>query len=88
MTRIIVISDIHSNLTALEAVLADAGVVDEAWCLGDLIGYGPDPNECISLIRELPNMICMMGNHDLAAIDGSELARLRPGDWTLLKAPG
>ena len=70
MTRIIVISDIHSNLTALEAVLADAGAVDEAWCLGDLIGYGPDPNECISLIRELPNMICMMGNHDLAAIGG------------------
>jgi len=68
LTRVIVISDIHSNLTALEAVLADAGTVDEAWCLGDLIGYGPDPNECISLIQELPNLFCMMGNHDFAAI--------------------
>ena len=70
MTRIIVIYDIHSNLTALEAVLADAAAVDEIWCLGDLVGYGPDPNECISLIREFPNLICMMGNHDLAAIGG------------------
>jgi predicted phosphodiesterase len=70
LTRILVISDIHSNFTALEAVLADAGAVDEVWCLGDLVGYGPDPNECISLIRELPNLFCMMGNHDQAAIGG------------------
>ena len=57
MTRILVISDIHANLTALEAVIADAGPIDETWCLGDLVGYGPDPNECISLIRELPKLV-------------------------------
>ena len=68
MTRILVISDIHANLTALEAVLADAGEVDETWCLGDLVGYGPDPNECIHRIRSLPKLTCLMGNHDTAAI--------------------
>ena len=46
MTRVLVISDIHANITALEAVLADAGNFDEVWCLGDIAGYGPDPNEC------------------------------------------
>jgi predicted phosphodiesterase len=70
LTRILVISDIHANLTALKAVLADAGMVDKAWCLGDLVGYGPDPNECIALIKDLPNLICLKGNHDLAAIGG------------------
>jgi predicted phosphodiesterase len=68
VTRILVISDIHANLTALEAVLADAGEVDETWCLGDLVGYGPDPNECIHRIRSLPKLTCLMGNHDTAAI--------------------
>lgn len=66
--RILVISDIHSNYTALEAVLADAGSVDAIWCLGDLIGYGPDPNACLELIRELPNLICVLGNHDVALL--------------------
>jgi predicted phosphodiesterase len=68
MTKVLVISDIHANITALEAVLADAGKVDEAWCLGDIAGYGPDPNECIERIRALPDLTCMMGNHDFAAI--------------------
>jgi predicted phosphodiesterase len=45
MTKVLVISDVHANITALEAVLADAGKVDEVWCLGDIAGYGPDPNE-------------------------------------------
>ena len=74
MTRILVISDIHANLTALEAVLADAGEVDETWCLGDLVGYGPDPNECIRRISSLPKLICLMGNHDTAAIGNLALA--------------
>jgi len=68
MTRVLVISDIHANITALEAVLADAGNFDEVWCLGDIAGYGPDPNECIQRIRALPQPTCMMGNHDYAAI--------------------
>ena len=68
MTRVLVISDVHANITALEAVLADAGNVDEVWCLGDIAGYGPDPNECIERIHALPGLTCMMGNHDYAAI--------------------
>ncbi len=68
MSRVLVISDIHANLTALEAVLADAGSVDEVWCLGDVVGYGPDPNECIQRLQELPALTYLMGNHDFAAI--------------------
>jgi diadenosine tetraphosphatase ApaH/serine/threonine PP2A family protein phosphatase len=68
MTKVLVISDVHANAVALEAVLADAGNVDETWCLGDVVGYGPQPNECIERIRSLPNLTCMMGNHDFAAV--------------------
>jgi len=66
--RILVISDIHANYNALEAVLKDAGKTDEVWCLGDLVGYGPDPNICIERIREIPMLTCLLGNHDVAAI--------------------
>ncbi len=65
--RILIISDIHANLTALESVLSDAGEFDAVWCLGDLVGYGPDPNECILRVQELPNLECVTGNHDAAA---------------------
>jgi len=64
-----VLSDIHSNLQALEAVLAavdDAGA-EEVWCLGDVVGYGADPGPCVELGRERTS-ICLAGNHDLAAI--------------------
>ena len=73
MTKVLVISDVHANLTALEAVLADAGKVDQVWCLGDIAGYGPDPNECIERIRALPKLTCMMGNHDYGAIGDMNL---------------
>ena len=73
MTKVLVISDVHANLTALEAVLADAGKVDEVWCLGDIAGYGPDPNECIERIQALPELTCMMGNHDYGAIGNMAL---------------
>lgn len=66
--RILVLSDIHANLTALEAVLEGAGEVDGVWCLGDIIGYGPDPNECVARIQSLPNLTCLLGNHDSAAL--------------------
>ncbi|MBN1146775.1 MAG: metallophosphoesterase family protein [Anaerolineales bacterium] len=66
--RILIISDIHANLTALEAVLAEAGEYAATWCLGDLVGYGPDPNECIERVRELPDLKCIIGNHDAAAL--------------------
>jgi len=76
--RILVISDIHANLTALEAVLADAGDVDATWCLGDLVGYGPDPNECIARVRQLPNLVCLLGNHDSAALGQIEVDAFNP----------
>ncbi len=66
--RVLVISDIHANLTAFEAVLADAkGEWDKIWCLGDIIGYGPNPNECVSLLREHDH-ISLSGNHDWATL--------------------
>ncbi|MCQ3937037.1 MAG: metallophosphoesterase [Chloroflexi bacterium] len=66
--RILVMSDIHANYTALEAVLKDAGDVDETWCLGDLVGYGPDPNAVVEEVREIKNLTCLLGNHDVAVI--------------------
>jgi len=67
--RIAVISDIHGNWHALEAVLADVEreQVDEIWCLGDVVGYGPQPNRCVQAVQGRA-AICLMGNHDLAAI--------------------
>lgn len=71
--RYLVISDIHANLTALEAVLADAPPFDEVWCLGDLVGYGPNPNECVSRIQGLPH-VSLAGNHDWAALGQLDLS--------------
>ena len=64
--RIGVISDIHSNLPALQTALAaiDAEGVDEVWCLGDLVGYGAQPDACVELVRERA-AACLAGNHDL-----------------------
>jgi diadenosine tetraphosphatase ApaH/serine/threonine PP2A family protein phosphatase len=63
----LILSDVHANLTALEAVLADAPDFDEIWCLGDLVGYGPNPNECVERIQDFDH-ISLAGNHDLAAL--------------------
>ena len=65
--RVAVVSDIHSNLHALEAVLAaiETEAPDELWCLGDLVGYGPRPSECCAAIAERAD-VCLAGNHDLA----------------------
>ncbi len=69
--RYLVISDIHANLTAFETVLKHAGIpgtdYDFVWCLGDVVGYGPDPDECVELLRTLPHL-CLAGNHDWAAL--------------------
>jgi predicted phosphodiesterase len=64
--RVAVLSDVHANLAALEAVLVDvdASSVDEIWCLGDLTGYGARPNECVALVRDRADY-CLVGNHDL-----------------------
>lgn len=66
---ILIISDVHANLSALDAVLADAGDFGQVWFLGDLVGYGPDPAECLARLRSLPDVVALMGNHD-AAVSG------------------
>jgi len=73
--RVAVVSDIHSNLHALEAVLGaiEAEAPDELWCLGDLVGYGPRPNECCAAIAERAD-VCLAGNHDLAVRGTIDLA--------------
>jgi predicted phosphodiesterase len=65
--RIAVLSDIHANLAALEAVRADLTDVDQVWVLGDIVGYGPQPNEVIAILQEL-GARSVLGNHDGAAI--------------------
>ncbi len=65
--RILLISDIHSNLAALETVLAAAGSFDQVWCLGDVVGYGPAPNECVEKLASL-NARSLAGNHDWAVL--------------------
>ena len=75
--RYLIISDIHSNLAAFEAVLADAGSFDKVWCLGDVVGYGPDPNECVAQLRDLPH-ICVVGNHDWAALGNMDTEDFNP----------
>jgi diadenosine tetraphosphatase ApaH/serine/threonine PP2A family protein phosphatase len=64
--RILITSDIHANLAALEAVLADAGEVDGLWNMGDCVGYGPQPGECIARMREA-GAVWVAGNHERAA---------------------
>jgi predicted phosphodiesterase len=73
--RVAVISDIHANLHALEAVLADLDTQSPAavWCLGDLVGYGPRPNECCAIVAERAD-VCLVGNHDLACLGRVDIA--------------
>lgn len=65
--RVAILTDIHANLPGLEAVLAhmDEREVDQRWCLGDVVGYGAQPDECADLVRERCEL-CLVGNHDLA----------------------
>lgn len=67
--RIALLSDVHANLIALDAVLADARdrSIDAYWSLGDMVGYGPRPNEVLARLREI-GALCVLGNHDAAAI--------------------
>jgi len=68
--RIVIISDIHANLVALDAVLErdDVEDADEVWCLGDIVGYGPEPNACVQRVRQLAEETSLAGNHDWAAL--------------------
>jgi diadenosine tetraphosphatase ApaH/serine/threonine PP2A family protein phosphatase len=71
--RILILSDIHANLPAFQAVLADAtGQWDTIWFLGDLVGYGPNPNECVSLLCEYEHL-SLAGNHDWAVLQKIEI---------------
>ncbi|HHX63432.1 MAG TPA: metallophosphoesterase family protein [Chloroflexi bacterium] len=70
--RVLVVSDIHSNLVALDAVLQDAGPFDVIWSLGDVVGYGPQPNECIERLQEYPH-VAIAGNHDWGVLGKLDL---------------
>jgi len=74
---IAILSDVHANLEALEAVLACAADADDVFCLGDVVGYGPNPNECIARLRARAGTT-ILGNHDVAAIDDFGLEYFAP----------
>lgn len=88
--RYLVVSDIHANLEALDATLAAAGPFDRALVLGDLVGYGADPNAVIDRVRALPDAVLIRGNHDkvgagLEDVDGfNHLAKFAIA-WTAAK---
>lgn len=78
--RIAVVSDVHANLAALEAVLRHAEerqALDEVWSMGDLVGYGPQPTDCLTLLRRYP-FHSVTGNHDLAAVGGMDTRDFNP----------
>ncbi len=78
--RYAVIADIHANLAAFTAVLDDIkrrGGMAELWCLGDTVGYGPDPHQCLELLRRYQH-VCVAGNHDWAAIGKLDTADFNP----------
>ncbi|HMO13963.1 MAG TPA: metallophosphoesterase family protein [Pirellulaceae bacterium] len=85
MSRRAIISDIHGNLEALQAVLADIRQqqTDSIYCLGDIVGYGPNPCECVDLCREFD--VCLLGNHDNGALfdpEGFSAGAERAIFWT------
>lgn len=90
--RALILADIHANLEAFHAVLEDArnrGGFDQVWCLGDVVGYGPDPVACIELLRRQEHL-SVVGNHDLAAIGRLDLREFNPyaataNRWTARK---
>lgn len=84
--RVAVLSDIHANLVALDAVLAAVGSVDAVWHLGDVVGYGPDPDGVVRRLSEV-KAVGVAGNHDLAALGGNEIDWFNPDakaamEWT------
>jgi len=87
--RLAILADIHSNLAAFESVLKDLesrGGFDKIWCLGDMVGYGPQPNECVARLRQFDH-VCIAGNHDWAAIEKMDTFEFNPvaaiaAQWT------
>src|ERR1700748_819748 len=84
MPRYAILSDVHSNIEALDAALALTRPGDQLLCLGDIVGYGPNPNECVAKIRELATAT-VLGNHDVAAIDNYGLAYFNPAAREAMK---
>lgn len=85
--KILIITDIHANQVALETVLEEADGYEAVWCLGDVVGYGPNPNECVDIVKDLPGIICLTGNHDAAAINRMDISTFNPEarqsiEWT------
>lgn len=88
--KILIVSDIHANLVALDAVLAFCAEYDAVWNLGDTIGYGPKPRECIDRMVDLFANPVLVGNHDLACIGEVDIAEFNPvaqvaSRWTALQ---
>jgi len=92
--RIAIIADVHANLVALEAVLRHAeaqGATDDLWCLGDIVGYGPQPVECVARLRELA-AVTVAGNHDRAGTEMMDTEEFNPDAaeaalWTRAQLP-
>ena len=85
--RTLLVSDIHSNLEALEAVLRHAernGGFDRVWCLGDMVGYGPDPSACLRRLREF-DLVAVAGNHDFAAAGVIDAADFNGAAFTAIR---
>ncbi len=88
--RTLIVADVHSNLNALQAVVADAesgGAIDAVWSLGDVVGYGPEPNRCIEILRSYP-LTAIAGNHDEAASGRIDTEEFNPNaaaaaEWTI-----
>lgn len=78
---IMIISDIHANLAALQAVMDDftaqAGEPQAVWCMGDIVDYGAEPNEVIALLKQYPT-ICVAGNHELAVLGLEDVTLFNP----------
>lgn len=89
--KLAIVTDIHGNLPAFEAVLAEveSAAPDEVWCLGDVVGYGAEPNECTDLVKRHCT-VCLAGNHDLAVLDAIDISTFSPAaaeaaQWTAAK---
>ncbi len=87
--KLAIFSDIHANLSAFEAVLnvIDDEKVDRLFCLGDIVGYGARPNECIDIIRDR-KIVCVLGNHDAASVKRHSFANFKwyareANEWTI-----